>query len=114
MELADERDGSREPPDDAGAGTVRLLDRPLWGRRELFVRTAPSYTPDLKPYAGLRYQPSSPNELTGRDGQIVGEFVRAAKAAGLQVYLQVQAAIPPGYRVQFGGPQEDDRARLPT
>jgi hypothetical protein len=29
------------------------------------------------------------------------------------VYLQVQAAIPPGYRVQFGGPTEDDRPRLP-
>ncbi len=113
MELADERSGSREPPDDAGAGKVRLLDRPLWGRHELYVRTAPSYAPDLKFYAGLRYQPSVPNELTKRDGQIVGEFVRAAKAAGLQVYLQVQAAIPPGYRVQFGGPQEDDRARLP-
>lgn len=113
MAAADERTGSREPPDDAGSGSVRLLDRPLWGRRELFVRTAPSYAPDLRLYQGLRYQPSAPNELTKREGRIVGEFIRAAKAAGLQVYLQIQAAIPPGYRVQFGGPQEDDRARLP-
>src|SRR5512139_3648513 len=45
MEPADEKTGSREPPDDAGAGGVRLLDRPLWGRRELFVRTAPSFAP---------------------------------------------------------------------
>jgi hypothetical protein len=37
--------GGREPPIDAGAGSVRLLDRPLWGRRELFVRTAPSFAP---------------------------------------------------------------------
>src|SRR5690606_29354422 len=30
----------REPPVDAGAGKVRLLDRPLWGKREIFCRTA--------------------------------------------------------------------------
>ena len=47
MEAADERTGVREPPDDAGAGGVRLLDRPLWGKRELFVRTRPSGRVDL-------------------------------------------------------------------
>ena len=110
---ADEKTGSREPPIDAGAGKVRLLDRPLWGRRELFVRTAPSFTPDKRLYSGLRYQPAAPNDLTRRQGPLVGEFLRAARARGLKVYLQVQAAIPPGYRVQFGGPVEDDRPRLP-
>ncbi len=113
MEPADETSGSREPPIDAGAGQVRLLDRPLWGRRELFVRTAPSYSPDARLYRGLRYQPSAPGDLTRRQGPLVGEFLRAARAAGLKVYLQVQAAIPPGYRVQFGGPAEADRPRLP-
>jgi hypothetical protein len=113
MEEADEKTGSREPPADAGSGKVRLLDRPLWGKRELFVRTAPSYAPNLALYRGLRYQPSAPTALTKREGRIVGDFVKAAKAAGLKVYLQIQAAIPPGYRVQFGGPSEDDRARLP-
>ena len=58
MEPADEKTGSREPPIDAGAGSVRLLDRPQWGKRELFVRTSPSFRPDKKFYAGLRYQPS--------------------------------------------------------
>ena len=29
----DKDKGSREPPIDAGAGTVRLLDRSLWGKR---------------------------------------------------------------------------------
>jgi hypothetical protein len=113
MEPASESTGGREPPVDAGAGSVRLLDRPLWGKRELFVRTAPSYAPDLHRYAGLRYQPSSPTALTASQGPLVTEFVAAAKRRGLKVYLQVQAAIPPGYRVQFGGPQEDDAPRLP-
>ena len=61
MEPADPKTGSREPPIDADAGSVRLLDRPLWGKRELFVRTAPSFTPNPKHYQGLRYRPATPN-----------------------------------------------------
>lgn len=113
MEPADEKTGSREPPIDAGAGSVRLLDRPQWGKRELFVRTSPSFRPDKKMYAGLRYQPSEPDGLTEREGPIIARFIRAAQAKHIQVYLQIQAAIPPGYRVQFGGPMDEDKPRLP-
>ena len=113
MEPANESTGSREPPDDAGAGGVRLLDRPLWGKRELFVRTSPSFAPEPRFYAGLRYQPVAPDALTRKSGAVVREFVRGAKASGLKVYLQFQAAIPPGYRVQFGGGREEDQPRLP-
>lgn len=112
MEPADEKTGSREPPIDAGAGSVRLLDRDLFGKRELWVRTAPSFTPNTKLYAALRYQPPQPDDLTKREGAKVGEFVKQAKAAGLKVYLQVQAASPPGYRVQFSGVQDEDQPRL--
>jgi len=48
-----------------------------------------------------------------RDGPVIERAIRGAKARGLQVFLQVQAAIPPGFRVQFGGPQDDDRPLLP-
>lgn len=114
MQLADEQTGVREPPADAGAGKVRLLDRPLWeGKRELWVKTAPSFVPDKTLYAGLRYQPAEPDELTRREGHVVADFIQAAQARGLEVYFQVQAAIPPGYRVQFGGPHEEDIPRLP-
>ena len=113
MEEADQQSGKREPPLDAGAGGVRLLDRPLFGKREVWVRTAPSFEPERRLYQALRYQPPSTTELTKRQGHIVGDFVREAKSAGLKVYLQIQAAIPPGYRVQFGGPVKDDRPRLP-
>jgi len=113
MRPSDEKTGSREPPIDAGAGSVRLLDRPLWGKRELFVATAPSYSPDLSLYRGLRYQPAAPDDLTRKQGGLIADFIRAAKARRLRVYFQIQAAIPPGYRVQFGGPSEADRPRLP-
>jgi len=113
MAPADTKSGSREPPIDAGAGSVRLLDRPLWGKRELWVTTAPSFTPDTRFYKGLRYQPAPPNELTKAHGGRLKQFLRAAQARHLKVYLQVQAAIPPGYRVQFGGPEQHDRPQLP-
>ncbi len=113
MEEADEATGNREPPADAGAGAVRLLDRPLFGKRELWVRTAPSFVPDRKLYLGLRYQPPAATELTRRHGPLINRFIQAAHARHLKVYIQVQAAIPPGYRVQFGGPVDADRPRLP-
>ncbi|GIW78555.1 MAG: hypothetical protein KatS3mg105_0362 [Gemmatales bacterium] len=113
MVAADAHTGSREPPDDAGAGNVRLLDRPLWGKHELFVRTAPAFTPNPGFYKDLVYQPPPVSELTFKQGPIVHDFIAAAKREGMKVYLQIQAAIPPGYRVQFGGPIEADQPRLP-
>ncbi len=113
MEVADEATGAREPPIDAGAGAVRLLDRPLWGERELWVKTAPSFVADTKLYEGLRYQPPPPTELTEQHGAVIQQFIDAAHQRGLEVYFQVQAAIPPGYRVQFGGPVDDDAPRMP-
>jgi hypothetical protein len=112
MRPATEADGGREPPIDGGAGSVRLLDRPLWGRRELFVRTSVAFEPDLACYAGLRYQPPSPDEHTHSSGSTVRQALDQARARGLRTYLQVQAAIPPGYRVQFGGPEVDDEPLL--
>ncbi len=109
MEPTDEKTGGREPPIDAGAGSVRLLDRQLFGKRELWVRTAPSFLPNKSLYAGLRYQPPAPDALTTREGGKVAEFVKQAKASGLKVYLQVQAASPPGYRVQFSGVVDEDQ-----
>jgi hypothetical protein len=111
MEPSDEASGSREPPIDAGAGSVRLLDRALFGKRELWVRTAPSFTPNRSLYQGLRYQPPEPDALTRREGGKVGEFIKQAKASGLKVYLQVQSASPPGYRVQFSGVLDEDQPR---
>ena len=113
MALADRQTGFREPPIDAGAGKVRLLDRNLWGKRELWARTAPSFRPNLDLYRGLRYQPPAADDLTREQGPLVGEFICNAQSRGLKVFLQVQAAIPPGYRVQFGQPEPDDCPRLP-
>jgi hypothetical protein len=105
--------GEREPPADSDKGLSRLLERPLWGKSEVWVSTTPSFEPDLELYQGLRYQPQKTTELTYREGPVIDRFIEAAHARNIKVYFQIQAAIPPGLRVQFGGPVDDDRARLP-
>lgn len=112
--LAPKGIGHREPPDDGGLGGKRLLDRQLWGQRELWMTAAPSFRPDLRLYEGQAYRPPKPDALTDDQGAVVGNFIDAAKARGMEVWLQIQAAIPPCYRVQFGGPLPDDEPLLPT
>ncbi len=112
-ELPAEKGGHREPPADADKGLTRLLERPLWGKKEVWIDTSPSFEPNKELYKGLPYQPSEASDLTSKEGAIVDRFIEAAQARGIKVYFQIQSAIPPGYRVQFGGPTEDDTPRLP-
>ncbi len=103
---AAEGEGSFQPPDDAGS-SPRLFDRPLWGQRSLWVRSGPSYEPTESFYGDTPYSPRRANDLTAKHGHIIGDFVRAARAAGLEVYLQVGAAQPSGL-------MEEDVPRLPN
>jgi len=100
-----EGNGSWQPPADAGA-SVRLFDRPLWGKRELWVRSGPSFEPQTEFYADTPYRPRRANDLTEKDGGIVDQFLAAAHARGLEVYFQVGAVQPPGLRLE-------DTPRLP-
>jgi hypothetical protein len=113
LEVAPEGEGGREPPLDAGAGRVRPLDRALFGRHELWVRTAPSFAHDLRRFAGLRYRPSPPTELTARQATLIDDAIAACAQRGIAVFLQVMAASPPGYRVQFSGAHDDDQCLGP-
>jgi hypothetical protein len=44
----------------------------------------------------------------------VRDFIRTARDRGFKTYLQIEAAIPPGYIVQSGGPLPEDRPLLPN
>ena len=103
---AAEGEGSFQPPDDAGS-SPRLFDRPLWGRRSLWVRSGASYEPNASFYQDTPYSPRRANDLTAEHGHIIGDFVRGARAAGLEIYLQVGAAQPSGL-------MEEDVPRLPN
>ena len=106
-------DGSREPPVDAGSGKTRKLDRPLWGKDEVWMKTSPSFAPTPSHYIDTPYRPDPATDLTRAEGPMVGHFLDAAKARGMKTYLQVMAAIPPSYRVQFGGPVAADQPMMP-
>ena len=114
MRLAADGDGQREPPVDAGAGAVRILDRPLWGKRELQVLTSPSFHANRSLYSKTCYEPPVGDRFTGETGKIVADALASIKQRGLSSYFQVQAAIPPGYRVQFSGVLEKDLPLLPN
>ena len=89
--------GSYQPPSDAGS-SPRLFDRPLWGKKGLWVRGAPSYRPNEAFYAETPYKPRRANELTDEHGAIIGEFIDAALERGMKVYIQISAATPSGLR----------------
>lgn len=113
LEMAPAGEGAREPPPDGDAGSVRPLDRLLWGARETWVRTAPALVHDVARYRGLRYQPSPPGHLTHAHPRLIDEVLEAAARRSMVVYLQVMAASPPGYKVQFSSALAQDQCLGP-
>jgi len=103
---APEGQGSFQPPSDAGS-SPRLFDRPLFGKKSLWVKSAPSYHPNERLYRDTSYSPRKANELTITHGHIIDDFIKAALERGLKVYLQVNAATPSNLMT-------DDTPRLPN
>jgi hypothetical protein len=102
---AAEGQGAFQPPIDAGA-SVRLFDRPLWGKHALWLRSGPGHRAAERFFESSPYQPRQPNDLTDTEGPKIGQFIRSAKDAGLKVYIQTGATDPPGLR-------SEDLPRLP-
>ena len=113
LERVPQGEGAREPPPDGEAGKVRPLDRSLFGATELYVRTAPAFVHDRSRYQGLRYQPAPPTALTHAHPDLLDRMLESAARRGIAVYMQVMAASPPGYRVQFSGATDDDQCLGP-
>ena len=102
---SDEGQGSFQPPIDRGS-SPRVFDRPVFGKRSLWVRSGVSYGPHSEFYKDSPYGPRKPNDLTDAHGAVIAEFIDAAVADGLKVYLQIGAAQPTGLR-------DEDRPCLP-
>lgn len=97
----------REPPVDAGAGSVRVVERLLWGKEEVLINPSPSAAPNMEFYKGLKYQPSQATALTASDGKLIQEVIDGAHARGMKAYFQVSA-------VQVPGKYDEDMPRLPN
>jgi len=113
LERAPEGEGGREPPPDGEAGKVRPLERELFGAKELWVRAGPAFEHDFSLYRGLRYQPAQPGKLTRANPDLLDRVVAQSQRRGLAIFMQIMAASPPAYRVQFSGAQEDDQCLGP-
>ncbi|MDP8922749.1 MAG: hypothetical protein M3O34_07715, partial [Chloroflexota bacterium] len=87
-------EGSREPPLDV-SGAARLLDRPLWGHRELWLRGYTPYPPDPAIWADVAYPPPplAPPELRT---DVVRSIIDGARERGLAVEIQVSPFTLPG------------------
>ena len=87
-------EGSREPPLDV-AGEVRLLDRPLWGKRELWMRGYTPHQPNPAIWADLPYPapPLAPPELRT---DVVRQIIDGARVRGLAVEIQISPYTLPG------------------
>ncbi len=96
----------REPPVDAGAGSVRLVERLLWGKEEVLINPSPSTPPNMEFYSGLKYQPSQATGLTEKQGPLIQQVIDGAHARGMKVYFQVSA-------VQVPGKYDEDMPLLP-
>lgn len=94
---APEGTGTFQPPADAGS-SPRLFDRELFGRRALWVQSAPSYVPCPDFYSHSPYGPRRVKDLTAEHGNVIAGFVEAATAAGMKVYFQLGAVQPSGLR----------------
>jgi hypothetical protein len=87
-------EGSREPPLDV-SGEVRLLDRPLWGQRELWMRGYTPHPPDPAIWADVPYAPpllAPPGLRT----DVVRAIIDGARARSLAVEIQVSPYTLPG------------------
>jgi hypothetical protein len=87
-------EGQREPPLDV-AGEARLLDRPLWGKRELWLRGWSPHPHDPDLWAEVPYPPPA-LAPPGLRRDVVREIVDGARARGLGVEIQVSPYTLPG------------------
>jgi hypothetical protein len=97
----------REPPVDAGAGSVRVVERLLWGQTEVLINPSPSAPPNMEFYKGLKYQPSQATDFTRKEGGLIQRVIDGAHARGMKVYFQVSA-------VQVPGKHDEDMPKLPN
>lgn len=94
LQVSDQNQGSRMP-DLHIDGYKRLLGRPLFGKRELYVESFLAYEPDWSLYEGCTYRPRAktlPKEL---DRGLPQKMITEAKQRGMQAHLGIAPFLPP-------------------
>ena len=77
--------GHRAPPLDID-GYRRVFDRPVWGKRELYLRSHPVDVPDLSLYSDTIYKPSFRGPPPELDRDIPDQIYAEARRRGWKIY----------------------------
>lgn len=96
---AEQGKGSRYP-DLHIDGYERILDRPVWGRRELTVETFRCCRPNLELYRDSPYAPTWEPVPSGLDSELPDRMIAEAKKRGMQVHFMFHPLLPPGSRAR--------------
>lgn len=103
IEPANEGSGGRMP-DLHIDGYKRVLDRPLWGKRALQVRSYPTFQANEELYTESGYRPpAAPPKSV--DSTIPRQMFDEARRRGMAVHLGIGPFLPPDVR-------EEDRPRI--
>lgn len=108
-------DARREPPEDGGRGLNRIIDRPLWGKQEQFLRVGPAFEHNRTLYEGcVLYEPPQPDDLTAKQGHVIAGFIAEAKRRGMKTFIQVSPSGRPPRRAGLSQEQlQSEVPRLP-
>lgn len=87
-------EGSREPPLDVD-GRARILDRPLWGEQETWLKTYVPYPVDADAWRELGF-PAPPRAPEHLADDVPRSLIDAGRARGLGIYLQISPYTLPG------------------
>jgi hypothetical protein len=97
--------GTRVPPLH-GDGHRRVLNQPLWGKHELYLRFSPAHRPEASLFPEKYPSPESLSDHP--DAHVPADMVREAQVRGWEAHLLVQPLRVPGLqpserRVLFNG-----------
>lgn len=87
-EPAPDGQGRREPPLDV-IGQARLLDRPLWGQRVLYLRSCLPSEPEPGLYSGLPYPPPPVAPRPELRVDVPRQIIEGCRRRGLGVSIQI-------------------------
>jgi hypothetical protein len=91
--------GERQPPLDID-GYDRILDRPLFGQRELWLESFRTHPYDASLFEGTPYRPGGRMAPPEVDRDLPDRILEAAHARGMQSWMQVSPTIVPGLRAE--------------
>ncbi len=92
--LATKGKGVRFPPLHID-GYSRVLDRPIWGQRELFLEFFNCYSPDISLFARTPYKPPSGAIPFGPDAHLPEQIITEAHRRGMQAHILIQPFVLP-------------------